>query len=234
MTVMGREAELVKAKLRINELEDLISKGEFISSQRSPTLPQLPAPSFQTEAFASPSDHPSSQPPIVPSFSPPETVSSSVAFISAAVAVAPPPPPQTASSVVENVKFATYDKMKKMNLPEGAIRQKMSSDGLSSADVDAFFSGVASSSSSSSPIASIVVEDEKFAKYTKMRKMLPEGAVRQKMSADGLSPADIESFFASSVASGGGEGVVAASPPAAANEKYAKYQKMRNMLPDGI
>jgi len=36
----------------------------------------------------------------------------------------------------------------------------------------------------------------KFAKYEKMLKMLPEGAVRQKMTADGFAEADIDKFFA--------------------------------------
>jgi hypothetical protein len=47
------------------------------------------------------------------------------------------------------------------------------------------------------------VVDERFAKFDKMRKMLPEGAVRQKMAGEGFTPAEIDGFFsgASSVAS---------------------------------
>ena len=38
--------------------------------------------------------------------------------------------------------------------------------------------------------------DERYATYIKMRKMLPEGAVRQKMQNDGLlSTAEIDAFF---------------------------------------
>jgi hypothetical protein len=65
--------------------------------------------------------------------------------------------------------------------------------------------------------------DEKFAKYDKMRKMLPEGAVRQAMTKDGVSPADVDLFWnqvngtaGSSASSGGGGDAPAARPPAPA------------------
>ncbi len=37
-------------------------------------------------------------------------------------------------------RFLKYDKMKKL-LPEGAVRQKMMTEGISAADIDAFFDG---------------------------------------------------------------------------------------------
>ena len=40
---------------------------------------------------------------------------------------------------------------------------------------------------------------EKYAKYDKMLKMLPEGAVRQKMEMEGISSTEIESYFNSSL-----------------------------------
>jgi hypothetical protein len=39
------------------------------------------------------------------------------------------------------------------------------------------------------------VIDPKYEKYVKMKKMLPEGAVRQKMMQDGLPDGEIEAFF---------------------------------------
>jgi hypothetical protein len=43
----------------------------------------------------------------------------------------------------------------------------------------------------------VPIVDPKFAKYEKMLKMLPEGAVRQKMKQDGIVDSDIEKFFSS-------------------------------------
>ncbi len=50
------------------------------------------------------------------------------------------------------------------------------------------------------PVASTVpVVEERFAKFEKMKKMLPEGAVRQKMTGEGFTPAEIDGFFAGTV-----------------------------------
>lgn len=40
------------------------------------------------------------------------------------------------------------------------------------------------------------VMTENIAKYTKMKSMLPEGAVRQRMGADGCNDSEIDAFFA--------------------------------------
>lgn len=42
---------------------------------------------------------------------------------------------------------------------------------------------------------------DKFEKYRKMQKMLPEGAVRQKMQSDGFKEEDIEAFLAGRIVS---------------------------------
>lgn len=42
-------------------------------------------------------------------------------------------------------------------------------------------------------------EDDPFRKYIKMKEMLPEGAVRQKMTADGFDSQDIEAFLSGKV-----------------------------------
>jgi hypothetical protein len=38
-----------------------------------------------------------------------------------------------------NEKFGKYNMMRKLNLPEGAIRQKMMTDGLTDAEMDEYF-----------------------------------------------------------------------------------------------
>ena len=42
-----------------------------------------------------------------------------------------------------NEAFAPYLKMKKLRMPDGAIRQKMLTDGMSDTDIAAFFEGAA-------------------------------------------------------------------------------------------
>ncbi len=90
----------------------------------------------------------------------------------------------------------------------------MAGDGLSPSDIESFFSGGASGGGGGAPPpppAGPVIE-ERFQKYDKMRKMLPEGAVRQKMANDGLSPSEIDGFFALVSGGGGGGGLPAPSP----------------------
>jgi hypothetical protein len=123
-------------------------------------------------------------------------------------------------------KFAPYHKMRKMRLPDGAIRQKMMSNGESDADIALFFGGGAGTTGAAAgggggggggapatPAAAPTVDnggaggggDPKFAPYHKMRKMrLPDGAIRQKMMSNGESDADIALFF------GGGAGTTGA------------------------
>merc|ERR1711998_771177 len=56
------------------------------------------------------------------------------AALSAAAAAGP-----GAGASTTDPKFATYARMQKMGLPEGAIRQKMTQNGLSDADMASFF-----------------------------------------------------------------------------------------------
>jgi hypothetical protein len=75
--------------------------------------------------------------------------------------------------------------------------------------------------------------DPRFEKFFKMKKMLPEGAVRQKMMAEGFSDSEIDDFFAGKIgmiaapagapAVGGGDGGAAAA--AAAAEEDARRQE---------
>jgi hypothetical protein len=160
----------------------------------------------------------------------------------------PPPPPEQATTAAaeeapEDLKFEKYRKMQKLRLPEGAIRQKMSSEGISASDIEAFFQGKVMSSSSASTStdagtaaapASAGGEDAKFEKFRKMQKMsLPEGAIRQKMMTEGIPAAEIDQFFSGPVPA---SGPAASAPTAAAGEdpKFEKFRKMQKMsLPEG-
>jgi hypothetical protein len=66
-----------------------------------------------------------------------------------------------------------------------------------------------------SDICCSVAVDPKYEKYLKMKKMLPEGAVRQKMMQDGCSEAEIEGLL------NGTLGAAPAPAPAAAVEATA-------------
>jgi hypothetical protein len=135
-------------------------------------------------------------------------------------------------------------------LPEGAVRQKMTNDGLSPAEIDAFFSSSAEAAStpaetnpakaelvkaesdgepdspppsepsslpstapstapSTRPVSKAVTggtftkTDPRYETYKRMQGMLPEGAVRQKMTNDGISPDDIDIFISGDTPDGG-------------------------------
>lgn len=71
-------------------------------------------------------------------------------------------------------------------------------------------------------VANASEQDEvnKFGKYDKMRKMLPEGAVRQKMMSDGIPEKDIEAYFNSSLTTNAAE--EASAKEASAEEASAE------------
>ena len=85
-------------------------------------------------------------------------------------------------------EYAKYEKMKKMRMPEGAIRQAMQRDGV---DPEPFFNPAARAAAAApaaAPSASSSLGPE-YAKYEKMKKMrMPEGAIRQAMQRDGVDP----------------------------------------------
>ena len=146
-------------------------------------------------------------------------------------------------------------------LPEGAVVQKMTNDGIPKSEIDRFLGKSGGTAAAPAPPAAPSAPrppppapasaggaapppppgaprpappaappaapaaaaggepvDEEFRKYIKMKEMLPEGAVRQKMTADGFAPADIDAFLSgkvSSISRGGGAGPsnTAAPPP---------------------
>ncbi|POM57933.1 Formin-2 domain containing hypothetical protein, partial [Phytophthora palmivora] len=138
--------------------------------------------------------------------------------------------------------YAKYFKMLKMGLPEGAVRQKMKVDGVDERALDlgggASFSKLPKPARKMEIIASVsevkLKDDPKYAKYFKMLQMgLPEGAVRQKMKADGVDERALEL---------GGDALVSqmTGPSSENNVKlkedpmFAKYFKMLAMgLPEG-
>jgi hypothetical protein len=92
---------------------------------------------------------------------------------------------KTLEEVRADPKFVKFAKMLKMHLPEGAVRQKMAAEGLTEKDVAAFWGedfGLTKAA------VQVLRTDPKFKKFIMMQKMhLPDGAVRQKMMAEGLT-----------------------------------------------
>ncbi|KAG6578254.1 formin-homology 2 domain-containing protein [Phytophthora cinnamomi] len=77
--------------------------------------------------------------------------------------------------------YAKYFKMLKMGLPEGAVRQKMKSEGVDEHALDLGGDALVSELTSSQNDVKLQ-DDPVYSKYFKMLKMgLPEGAVKQKM-----------------------------------------------------
>eukprot|EP01040_Poterioochromonas_malhamensis_P000881 gene881-934_t len=160
----------------------------------------------------------------------------------------PPLPPnrEVVGPPQDESKYSKYEKMKAI-LPEGAVRHKMNLDGFTPEEIENFLNGTYQTQSTpplpratpparapppprppadttiierSTPsprpppprpppkaptptipppasIASSPIETEgsRFAKYEKMKSILPEGAVRQKMNLEGFTPDEIEAFF---------------------------------------
>jgi hypothetical protein len=151
------------------------------------------------------------------SSSPPSSSSSSSALF--------PPPSMPMVS-----KFPKYDKMKSM-LPAGAVRQKMTIDGISDADITAYLgededgaafviatapASIPNRRASMGPGAippppppppppaftqnSVFSADSRFSKFDKMRRILPEGPVRQKMMIECIfTDAEIDAYMATPI-----------------------------------
>lgn len=140
----------------------------------------------------------------------------------------------SSSLIATNPKFEKFVKMKKL-LPEAAVRQKMSLDGISNEEIDDFMSGKVSPPSVVQPIQQSL--DPKFEKFVKMKKILPEAAVRQKMSLDGISAQEIEDFMSgklesSTTASNTGDNVVITQVANVIDPKFIKFGKMKKLLPE--
>jgi len=118
-------------------------------------------------------------------------------------------------SFQEEQRAAPYRKMVKLGMPEGAVRHKMTADSLptriqesvlagevpaSEANSNNTVSGAPTTPNKKAPsnISSLSSEEEAIAaNYRKMVKLgLPEGAIRHKMEADGVSQKIAESVIA--------------------------------------
>merc|ERR1712238_108214 len=108
-----------------------------------------------------------------------------------------------------------YRKMKKLRMPDGAVRHKMCADGISTHIINVVFSqdqAVLSSTTSRSRAATVInqnqtgllpPEEEKIAdQYRKMKKIgMPDRAVEHKMIAEGVSAKIQKAVFAGDSAS---------------------------------
>jgi len=141
--------------------------------------------------------------------------------------------------IKDDPAFQKYFKMRKMGLPDGAIRNAMERDEVDASVLDLDLekslksqTGGCSDGDEGVPIR----DDPAFQKYLKMRKMgLPDGAIRNAMERDGVDPSvldlDLEKSLKSQTKGGSDvdDGVPIKDDPA-----LQKYFKMRKMgLPDG-
>jgi hypothetical protein len=122
----------------------------------------------------------------------------------------PPPSPCSYEKQMNEEPLRKYKKMLEM-LPEGAVSQKMLSDGFSGREIDFFMidngkfvaeggplSQPHHDGNSLNPSTSLSSSDDTdfwFKKYVKMKDILPSGAVKQKMISDGFLSDDIDSFL---------------------------------------
>ena len=97
--------------------------------------------------------------------------------------------------------FLKYFKMLKMHLPRGAVEQKIIADGLDPEFLDMDPEGPSPNTPQTTSVdtgtgGSGARDDPKMMKYVKMAKLhLPAGAIRQKMSADGIPEYMQDEFF---------------------------------------
>lgn len=110
----------------------------------------------------------------------------------------------------DEAKVAKYRKMLKMNVPSAAVQHKMTLDGIDQRLIDVVCSAASGTSpkgantktvkssnkSKGSDASSLSPQDEKIvAPYRKMKKILPPGPLRHKMTTDGIDPRLIDAFF---------------------------------------
>jgi hypothetical protein len=134
-----------------------------------------------------------------------------------APAAPPVESPESSSENPSEDKFAKYGKMKRMNLPEGAIRGRMAIDGLSPQDIEAFFSGGGGEEVSNPPVV-------KIPPPAPIAPPVPPPIPKPPAPVPVIAPPApvIEVTSGSSVESG------------LVDEKYLKYVKMQKMnLPEG-
>ena len=140
--------------------------------------------------------------------------------------------------IKEDPLYQKYFKMKKLGIPDGAVRNTMIKDGIDTKvlDLDPEKSFISQAKVESSATADIPIKDNPlYQKYFKMRKMgLLDGAIRNAMLRDGLDTEILDLDPARSVDSQRVGTVKADDIPIKDDPAYQKYFKMKAMgLPDG-
>ena len=134
------------------------------------------------------------------------------------------------NNVAVDPKYAKYVRMKKI-LPEVAIRQKMKLEGvLSEEEINNFFHTSKDLSMDTQPRNSVV--ENKFEKFVRMKKMLPETAVRQKMKLEGVSDEDIQNFFNGGTSANQVESSTVNTSVNVNSAKFEKFLKMKLSMPE--
>ncbi|GMF13912.1 unnamed protein product [Phytophthora lilii] len=133
-------------------------------------------------------------------------------------------PDGTNMKLQDDPTYAKYFKMLKMGLREGAVRQKMKSEGVDERALD--LGGDALVSELTEPQKDVKLQDDPiYSKYFKMLKMgLPEGAVRHKMLTENADVRALELGPDAPVSqlSGGGDGKTAAKAAVAKPKRARK------------
>ena len=141
----------------------------------------------------------------------------------------------------EDERFKKYWKMKSLGLPEGAIKNAMLKDGVDVSswelDWDKSYEAQTASTDETPAADSLPMKyDPKFMKYWKMKSVgLPEGAIRNAMTKDGLDPSLFDLDWEKSLASQQFSSKDAdGGPPLKDDPDYQKYFRMLSMgLPPG-
>jgi hypothetical protein len=141
--------------------------------------------------------------------------------------------------IKDDPAFQKYFKMKKMGLPDGAVRNAMQRDGVDSSmlDLDPEKSYKSQTTKANTAVEDVPIKDDPaFQKYFKMKKMgLPDGAVRNAMQRDGVDTSILdlnpEKSLKSQTKSIPDDDI---DIPIKDDPTFQKYFKMKKMgLPDG-
>ena len=138
--------------------------------------------------------------------------------------------PQKAEEVnsTNAAEFAKYHKMRKIGLPDDAIRHAFEKDGVD--PPPGFFAGDVEPKKPEGEKPKAL--DKKYDKYLRMKKAgLPEGAILNAMQRDSVDPAP---FLASYGPDQNSESTASSQAKSTSDPKYEKYVKMRKAgLPEG-
>eukprot|EP01032_Pedospumella_encystans_P007774 gene7774-9282_t len=134
----------------------------------------------------------------------------------------------SAPSTNMTAKLSKYAKMQTM-FPECVIRQKMSVDGFTPSEIDSFLDNAPAMSAPTCNTSTFPTA--KLEKYTKMRVILPENAVRQRMAADGFSTEMCDKFFASAPSE---TSAMVVETIRVTDGHFKKYMKMKSLFPECV